>query len=74
MLINIIIILLLLIILFHTFLGNTVLKEAYMSVRPSFNMIIKKNVSPKFTPVNTYYKNFKIKQDFDPDSVFTKFK
>jgi adenosylcobinamide amidohydrolase len=74
MCVKIIIIILLLIILFHIFLGNVLVKEGYMSVRPSFNMIINKNFNSKFSPVNTFLKNFNVKQDFDSDSVFTQVK
>ena len=45
-----------------------------MEVKPYFNIVEKTIISPKFKPVNTFYKNFKYKQDFDPDSVFTQIK
>lgn len=65
-----------LIILLDSFIlkENCKLIEGYMMVRPSFNIVYNTVMSPKFQPVNTYYKNFKYNQDFDPDSVFTQIK
>jgi hypothetical protein len=73
MLINItivILLLLILLILFYLFLANSI-TEGYMSIIGPMISFKEKTVSQ---PTNTYYKNIKITQDFDPDSVLTKFK
>lgn len=63
-------ILLILWILFHLFLANSI-TEGYMSIIGPMISFKEKTIS---TPTNTYYKNIKISQDFDPDSVLTNFK
>jgi hypothetical protein len=45
--------------------------ESYMAVIPKFSPKFQPKTNPTFTPTNTFYKNFKISQDFDPDSVIT---
>ena len=51
------------------FLANNCI-EGYMAIiGPVINPRISSKVKPTFKPTNTFYKNFKIKQDFDPDSV-----
>ena len=70
MLINLLIVLLILIILFNLFLAKQYV-EGYMSIIGPVIKFSEKTVS---NPTNTYYKNIKISQDFDPDSVFTNFK
>jgi len=67
--IKILLLILILIILIHEFLANTV-TESYMAIIGPKISFTEKIVS---NPTNTYYKNIKISQDFDPDSVFTKF-
>jgi hypothetical protein len=45
--------------------------ESYMAVTPKFSPKYQSKTNPTFNPSNTFYKNFKITQDFDPDSVIT---
>jgi hypothetical protein len=45
--------------------------ESYMAVIPKFTPKFQPKNTPQFKPTNTFYKKFKITQDFDPDSVIT---
>lgn len=67
--IKIIILILILILVFHVFLANSI-TEGYMAIIGPQISFTEKIVSK---PTNNYYKNIKISQDFDPDSVFTNF-
>lgn len=60
-------ILLILLISYQIILANNNV-EGYMAVIGPVIIPIEKKI---YKPVNTYYKNSKITQDFDPDSVIT---
>jgi hypothetical protein len=70
MLVNILVIIFLvffIVLLINLFLGNNYV-EGYMAV---IGPMIKPQISSEFTPHNRFYPNFKLTQDFDPDSVTT---
>jgi hypothetical protein len=69
MLINILLIFFFILIINDLFLANKYV-EGYMAVIGPIITPKEKTVS---NPTNTYYKNTKITQDFDPDSVITRF-
>jgi hypothetical protein len=72
MLINLLILVFILLILDKLILEcSRTYVESYMSVRPMFMPKNLPKYKPEFKPTNTFYKNFKITQDFDPDSVIT---
>jgi hypothetical protein len=73
MLINILIFMIFLLIFYQLFFKDWKKKEGYMSVIPKFNIIETVKKDPKFTPINNYYPNSIIRQDFDPNSVITTF-
>jgi hypothetical protein len=56
------------------FIGGTNIEDTNIEgVTFTTNPVFKNKSSPTFTPINNYYINSKITQDFDPDSVITTF-
>jgi len=57
-----------------TFITNYLMEKFIVEgVTFTTNPVFKNKSSPTFKPINNYYVNSKISQDFDPDSVITTF-